>query len=286
MARRRTSAAWPGEGTNGPQPLRSSSSGTWQVCPPDHAVHPDRDQAVDSRAECRPVDGFSRRTRRAPCGPGPAIPRVQRWPARPRSRPLSPVCRACSIRRCSPLITVSSWWTASSARARACGLERVHRSWSARGSPARPRAAVPRSDRRRPGAPGHVLPAFLDVPQRRPGGVHVGRRQQRLSLGEQRLLGGEVLPGLGVGLRGGAVAGAEEPVLRGAESGPERVVVLASRPSGRLPAGHQIAVGGRRWPPSRRVGEAELNHMLHRLCGSPSIPLSFSLAAVLPRRSA
>src|SRR5690606_20037866 len=27
----------------------------------------------------------------------------------------------------------------------------------------------------------------------------------------------------------------------------------------------------------------ELNHMLHRLCGPPSIPLSFSLAAVLPR---
>jgi len=26
--------------------------------------------------------------------------------------------------------------------------------------------------------------------------------------------------------------------------------------------------------------------MLHRLCESPSIPLSFSLAAVLPRRSA
>src|SRR2546422_9354631 len=26
----------------------------------------------------------------------------------------------------------------------------------------------------------------------------------------------------------------------------------------------------------------ELNHMLHRLCGPPSIPLSFSLAAVLP----
>src|SRR5665648_1079551 len=30
----------------------------------------------------------------------------------------------------------------------------------------------------------------------------------------------------------------------------------------------------------------ELNHMLHRLCGPPSIPLSFNLAAVLPRRSA
>ncbi len=28
----------------------------------------------------------------------------------------------------------------------------------------------------------------------------------------------------------------------------------------------------------------ELNHMLHRLCGPPSIPLSFSLATVLPRR--
>ena len=26
----------------------------------------------------------------------------------------------------------------------------------------------------------------------------------------------------------------------------------------------------------------ELNHMLHRLCGSPSIPLSFNLAVVLP----
>ena len=30
---------------------------------------------------------------------------------------------------------------------------------------------------------------------------------------------------------------------------------------------------------------AELSHMLHRLCGPPSIPLSFSLAAVVPRRS-
>src|SRR3954452_4500290 len=30
----------------------------------------------------------------------------------------------------------------------------------------------------------------------------------------------------------------------------------------------------------------ELNHMLHRLCGPPSIPLSFNLAAVLPRRCA
>ncbi len=28
----------------------------------------------------------------------------------------------------------------------------------------------------------------------------------------------------------------------------------------------------------------ELNHMHHRLCGPPSIPLSFNLAAVLPRR--
>ena len=29
---------------------------------------------------------------------------------------------------------------------------------------------------------------------------------------------------------------------------------------------------------------SNLNHMLHRLCGSPSIPLSFNLAVVLPRR--
>ena len=28
----------------------------------------------------------------------------------------------------------------------------------------------------------------------------------------------------------------------------------------------------------------ELNHMLHRLCGPPSIPLSFTLASILPRR--
>ena len=33
--------------------------------------------------------------------------------------------------------------------------------------------------------------------------------------------------------------------------------------------------------PSRCV---ELNHILHRLCGPPSIPLSFNLAVVLPRR--
>ncbi len=36
---------------------------------------------------------------------------------------------------------------------------------------------------------------------------------------------------------------------------------------------------GFRWRPSRCF---ELNHMLHRLCGSPSIPLSFNLAVVLP----
>src|SRR5690625_2614384 len=30
----------------------------------------------------------------------------------------------------------------------------------------------------------------------------------------------------------------------------------------------------------------ELNHMLHRLCGPPSIPLSFNLAVVVPRRCA
>ena len=33
--------------------------------------------------------------------------------------------------------------------------------------------------------------------------------------------------------------------------------------------------------PSRII---ELNHMLHRLCGPPSIPLSFTLAGILPRR--
>ena len=32
------------------------------------------------------------------------------------------------------------------------------------------------------------------------------------------------------------------------------------------------------------VFDIELNHMLHRLCGPPSIHLSFNLAAVLPRR--
>ena len=32
-----------------------------------------------------------------------------------------------------------------------------------------------------------------------------------------------------------------------------------------------------------RVYDIELNHMLHRLCGPPSIPLSFTLAGVLPR---
>ncbi len=36
--------------------------------------------------------------------------------------------------------------------------------------------------------------------------------------------------------------------------------------------------------PGKVLRVVELNHMLHRLCGPPSIPLSFSLAAVLPRR--
>ena len=37
--------------------------------------------------------------------------------------------------------------------------------------------------------------------------------------------------------------------------------------------------------PVRFFACIELNHMLHRLCGPPSIHLSFNLAAVLPRRS-
>jgi len=36
--------------------------------------------------------------------------------------------------------------------------------------------------------------------------------------------------------------------------------------------------------PGKVLRVVELNHMLHRLCGPPSIPLSFSLATVLPRR--
>ncbi len=34
----------------------------------------------------------------------------------------------------------------------------------------------------------------------------------------------------------------------------------------------------------RLLAYIELNHMLHRLCGPPSIPLSFTLAGILPRR--
>ncbi len=33
----------------------------------------------------------------------------------------------------------------------------------------------------------------------------------------------------------------------------------------------------------RFLAYIELNHMLHRLCGPPSIPLSFTVAGVLPR---
>ncbi len=47
-------------------------------------------------------------------------------------------------------------------------------------------------------------------------------------------------------------------------------------PFGRHPAACQAQVRFFAW--------IELSHMLHRLCGPPSIPLSFSLAAVLPRR--
>ncbi len=41
-----------------------------------------------------------------------------------------------------------------------------------------------------------------------------------------------------------------------------------------------------RWlsSPGKVFRVVELNHMLHRLCGPPSIPLSFSLATVVPRR--
>ncbi len=37
--------------------------------------------------------------------------------------------------------------------------------------------------------------------------------------------------------------------------------------------------------PGKVLRVVELNHTLRCLCGPPSIPLSFSLAAVLPRRN-
>ena len=50
---------------------------------------------------------------------------------------------------------------------------------------------------------------------------------------------------------------------------------------------HHLSLLSRRKVPVKERSEGchcfELNHMLHRLCGSPSIPLSFILANVLPR---
>ena len=54
-----------------------------------------------------------------------------------------------------------------------------------------------------------------------------------------------------------------------------------------LPGGRRRLRGLPRIPPGFKPGSSriiELNHMFLRLCGPPSIPLSFSLAAVLPRR--
>ena len=78
------------------------------------------------------VDDVSRRSRPAPAGPGRATPRGPAAPARSRRRPgrrrrLGP-SRVSDARFA---IVVSSCVTASSARARACGLLRVQRSCSA-----------------------------------------------------------------------------------------------------------------------------------------------------------
>src|SRR5438270_9532073 len=57
---------------------------------------------------------------------------------------------------------------------------------------------------------------------------------------------------------------------------------LCTSPEG-LPYFYDIPVHVKPWQGSARC--VELNHTLRCLCGPPSIPLSFSLAAVLPRRS-
>src|SRR5690606_29339543 len=57
--------------------------------------------------------------------------------------------------------------------------------------------------------------------------------------------------GLGLGVLG--VAGREEHVLGGAESGPQRVVVLAGGAAGTLPLVHELAVGRGGRPPVGRV---------------------------------
>src|SRR5438270_9136823 len=56
---------------------------------------------------------------------------------------------------------------------------------------------------------------------------------------------------------------------------------LCTSPEG-LPYFYDIPVHVKPWQGSSRC--VELNHTLRCLCGPPSIPLSFSLAAVLPRR--
>ena len=97
------------------------------------------------------------------------------------------------------------------------------------------------------------LPAVLDVAQRRPGRLRVAHRQQGLGLDEQLLLDLEVLAELGLDLVVRRRPGREERVLRGAEPRPQRVVLLARRPPGRLPLLHEVAEGrGRRRPVGRR----------------------------------
>src|SRR5690606_33325105 len=99
------------------------------------------------------------------------------------------------------------------------------------------------------------VPAVLEDPQRGLRGSEVLDRHELLGLGEDLLLDLEVRAVLLVDRGVRRVAGREEVVLRGAEAGPQRVVVLAARTPRGLPARHQVAVGARRGAPVGRALE-------------------------------
>ncbi len=97
------------------------------------------------------------------------------------------------------------------------------------------------------------LPPLVDRAERGPRGLEVRDREQLLGLDGQLLLAGQVLPLLGVTLGEGLAARLEEDVLRTAEAVPQVVLVLALRPAGGLPVGHQLAVAGGGGAPVRRL---------------------------------
>ncbi len=122
-----------------------------------------------------------------------------------------------------------------------------------------------------------LVPPFLDPLQLGLRGLEVGGRIDLLGFDEELLLQLGIRSELGVALGERLRTAAEEPVLRGAEALPQRLVAVLRRATGSLPLSHQLLVSVSGFAPVGGLGQrlGFLDQLLLVRLGRRALPVEF-----------